>query len=661
MAEAMQGAMPLPPQMGNMSAEMAAVEEMRKQVSPSEVNNEMLMAAEQADPIAVAEFRRELEEMEIPPEVLALLNSMVDEVLSDPANYAAIRARYMAQGVDEELLPEAFDAQLFGALQVALDQLRAPDTMAPPQNFAKGGIASLRPMAQAMADAGRNGDTMVAHISPIEAQILRRIGGSGTTNPTTGMPEFFLKKLFKKIGKTIKKFANTTIGKIVIGTALFMVAGPAAAGMLFGSTAAPALIAATSGFVAGAGTSLIAGRNFKDSLKAGAIGAVTAGAVSGVTQGASAFKSTTPTPAPVDISTAVVDNTAAFPDLSATAAETVATGAQPFPTTPTGLEGITRSPIPADLPSNIGISPEGFSFTPPPVDTSALQRAAAPGIKFTPQGPTYTPRVVDTSAISQGVASLPPTPAQQLGSAVGVDSARLGTAASGAGQTAPSSFFGNIKETFAPGDATFGDRVESLKDAFSPSARQAAGADNALLKTMKQFPEMSKEAILTADSTSAVGRYLAANTPGMVSNLMPLAAAGMGIAGLSGAFSTEQPQLPPGYEDFMNAPGQRLLEQYPERYGLSFGGVNTMSQTAPYQMYRPYGAATGGSTSDFPRKNGHINGPGTGTSDDIPAMLSDGEFVFTAKAVRNMGNGSRRKGAKKMYALMKKLEGRANG
>jgi hypothetical protein len=84
-------------------------------------------------------------------------------------------------------------------------------------------------------------------------------------------------------------------------------------------------------------------------------------------------------------------------------------------------------PIPADLPSNIGISPEGFSFTPPPVDTSALQRAAAPGIKMTPQGLTYTPRVVDTSAISQGVASLPPTPAQQLGSAVGVDSARLGT------------------------------------------------------------------------------------------------------------------------------------------------------------------------------------------------------------------------------------------
>lgn len=653
MAEAMQGAMPLPPQMGNMSAEMAAVEEMRKQVSPSEVNNEMLMAAEQADPIAVAEFRRELEEMEIPPEVLALLNTMVDEVLADPANYAAIRERYMAQGVDEELLPEAFDAQLFGALQVALDQLRAPDTMAPPQNFAKGGIASLRPMAQAMADAGRNGDTMVAHISPIEAQILKRIGGSGTTNPTTGMPEFFLKKLFKKIGKTVKKFANTTIGKIVIGTALFMVAGPAASAM-FGSTAAPALVAATKGFVAGAGTSLLGGRNLKDSLKAGAIGAVTAGAVSGVTQGASAFKPTAaPTGAPVTTSVPAVDSTAALPDLSATAAETVATGAQSFPTTPTGLEGVTRAPIPANVPSNIGVSPEGFTFAPPPpVDTSALQRAAAPGIKMTPQGATYTPRVVDTSAISQGVASLPPTPAQQLGSAVGVDSARLGTAASGAGsqaavtgsQTAAPGFFESIKGAVTPNDGV--GFKQGLKDAFLP------GKGPTLQEVMDANPNY------TLAQAQAVQKDLAVN---LGRQYLPLAAAGMGIAGLTGAFSPEQPQLPPGFEGMTDAPGQRLLEQYPERYGLSFGGVNTMSQTAPYQMYRPYGAAKGGSTSDFPRKNGHISGPGTGTSDDIPAMLSDGEFVFTAKAVRNMGNGSRRKGAKKMYALMKNLEGRANG
>jgi hypothetical protein len=76
---------------------------------------------------------------------------------------------------------------------------------------------------------------------------------------------------------------------------------------------------------------------------------------------------------------------------------------------------------------------------------------------------------------------------------------------------------------------------------------------------------------------------------------------------------------------------------------------------------QPRRMAKGGDATmtQFPRKTGPINGPGTGTSDDIPAMLSDGEFVFTAKAVRNAGGGSRRKGAARMYKLMKKLEGGA--
>ena len=54
-------------------------------------------------------------------------------------------------------------------------------------------------------------------------------------------------------------------------------------------------------------------------------------------------------------------------------------------------------------------------------------------------------------------------------------------------------------------------------------------------------------------------------------------------------------------------------------------------------------------------EGGEIVGPGTGTSDSVPALLSDGEFVMTAKAVRNAGGGDREKGAAKMYALMNKL------
>ena len=59
------------------------------------------------------------------------------------------------------------------------------------------------------------------------------------------------------------------------------------------------------------------------------------------------------------------------------------------------------------------------------------------------------------------------------------------------------------------------------------------------------------------------------------------------------------------------------------------------------------------------RQGGESVGPGTGTSDDIPAMLSDGEFVMTAKAVRGAGGGDRREGAKRMYQMMDNLEARA--
>ena len=73
---------------------------------------------------------------------------------------------------------------------------------------------------------------------------------------------------------------------------------------------------------------------------------------------------------------------------------------------------------------------------------------------------------------------------------------------------------------------------------------------------------------------------------------------------------------------------------------------------------QPLFAAEGGGVMDL-RQGGESEGPGTGTSDDIPAMLSDGEFVMTAKAVRGAGGGDRREGAKRMYQMMDELEAQA--
>lgn len=56
---------------------------------------------------------------------------------------------------------------------------------------------------------------------------------------------------------------------------------------------------------------------------------------------------------------------------------------------------------------------------------------------------------------------------------------------------------------------------------------------------------------------------------------------------------------------------------------------------------------------------GEVAGAGTGTSDSVPAWLSDGEFVLTAKAVKGAGGGDRDIGAARMYDMMAELEATA--
>ena len=52
------------------------------------------------------------------------------------------------------------------------------------------GMGDARSMAETLRRMGRRGDTMLAHITPEEADMLMQAGGSGTTNPMTGLPEF---------------------------------------------------------------------------------------------------------------------------------------------------------------------------------------------------------------------------------------------------------------------------------------------------------------------------------------------------------------------------------------------------------------------------------------------------------------------------------------
>jgi hypothetical protein len=282
MDQAPQAAMEMPQEASSPFANPDAAsvyDQMRQTVSPKEFGDEMLAGASQVAPEEVAAFKAELDKLDVPMEVLDMLNNMVDEILAAPENYEQIKQKYASMGVTDDILPEQFDPHFFAALNMAIDQMVGEPAGA--QAFARGGIAELSPVSKAIADYGRNGDTMLAHITPAEARMLRRRGGAGTTNPNTGLKEYFsLGKLFKGIGNAIKSFASSTVGRIVTTVALGFFLGPAAASAM-GIGAGTAAAAAVSGFVGGAGATLLAGGNLKDALKTGAIGGLTMGAIEG--------------------------------------------------------------------------------------------------------------------------------------------------------------------------------------------------------------------------------------------------------------------------------------------------------------------------------------------------------------------------------------------
>jgi hypothetical protein len=196
-------------------------------------------------------------------------------------------------------------------------------------------------------------------------------------------------------------------------------------------------------------------------------------------------------------------------------------------------------------------------------------------------------------------------------------------------------------------------------DFFSPSAREAAGkqaAEQAFQETLAR----AKSAGATESTAAALAEkaYQAA-LPGTVSKYLPAAsgitALGIGTGVLPDPFAVPE-GAPAKATKHMIAESEAIWARLFTSQPAVRGNICQPSYYPPPTYRAAEGSGPKG-VENFPRKTGAINGPGTGTSDDIPAMLSDGEFVFTARSVRNMGGGSRRKGAAKMYKLMKMLEG----
>ena len=683
-------------------------------------------------------LRQNLAGIELAPSELATLIELFEYLSQRPAEYPALRQQLIEQDiVDAEDLPEDYDPEFLGAMLAALNELQimqGQGAQAPMQDMdPMAGMGGMAPMAMAeggladvasyLASQGRNGDTMLAHITPEEAQLLRARGGSGTINPVTGLPEFFLKKLgkslkkaVKSVGSAIKKVAASPLGKIILTVGLAVALGPAGVGLSMGTAAG----------VASAGVTLAGGGSIKEALVAGAMGYVGGGgtvmgynpvsAVGGFLPGAAGSALNTGLATGVigagvgklsGMSTSDALRMGLTSGLSAAAMQ----GIDNARTTP-AKDAQFRADFEAAGRPVANVGADGVTSTGiDAVGATGTAQDYLGGVRV-PQGQTMTFDPA-TSTMAPNYSLAPDVPASSFGV-----QAPAGPPAAGAPQIFRSDtpfemqgVYGGMDRPFSTPQGT-GATYEAPvfnKGDFSTTAGGTALDTNYGLASRPVAPVAPVEPASFFDRSVSKGKelygeYLSPDRPGlpsdagMIRRYAPLAAAGTVGAAALGAFKQEPgddaPLYDPAYTgvDYLRDNPQQFrggldtsyrrpdtlpspvvptnfsaaiqpMQQAPVYMGQGISG-SAPGIAQPYNMAGMYGVpliyrAKGGemSRTEFPRKTGPINGPGTGTSDDIPAMLSDGEFVFTAKAVRNAGKGSRRKGAARMYKLMKMLEG----
>jgi len=182
--------------------------------------------------------------MSLPPEDLADLSDALDAVAVDPDLYPALKRAATEAGDDS--LPAEYNPQAISILNAVTKSAVGSMTRKPMRN---GGIAGVHPT-----------DTITAHITPGEALLLESRGGAGTVNPMTGNREYFLKnigKIFKKVGKTLKKAAP-----LILSVGATAVLGPAGLG----------LSPMVAGAVGSGLSTLVTGGSPEDALKSAAIG-----------------------------------------------------------------------------------------------------------------------------------------------------------------------------------------------------------------------------------------------------------------------------------------------------------------------------------------------------------------------------------------------------
>jgi len=195
---------------------------------------EQIMTIAVSDPSyknTIEQMRRQLANTNIVAEDLVEAIKMLELIIEDPRKYPEIRQAAIADGlIDEDMFPPEFDKSIIISLLIVLYGMQ--DSLVQ-EGYARGG---LKVASKQLGHMGQGGDSMLAHINPREAEVLRRMGGQGTVNPNTGLQEYKgLKNILKVALPIALSFALPGLGTAIgLSIGLSGTAAAVAGGALLG-------------------------------------------------------------------------------------------------------------------------------------------------------------------------------------------------------------------------------------------------------------------------------------------------------------------------------------------------------------------------------------------------------------------------------------------
>ena len=502
------------------------------------------------------------------------------------------------------------------------------------QAYARGG--TVKAAAARTRNAGRGEDSMMLHMSPEEYEVIEAMWGPAEINPNTGIGEYgFLSKIWKKVKGAVKKIFKSKIFQVVAPIALSIFApglGTAIGGML--------------GAGSGAVASTVGNALLRGGLSAAGGGDFMSGAISGAISGGLGGLAGEQVGKYINVS----------PDTANIIGASLASGAGSELTGgdfATGaMQGALGQMMQPTMNKLTESGQEMFGIEDPGAGGILARKTVEPGSA----SPIVGGGGKELISLDPEVGGMSPVPAGPEELTVFGDPAGAPVVAPPSGGAAPApaatpSSTDNLIKYGLPllmGAGALGGGGEETQ----PIGPYQGGNFNESLPDYQQnraFSGIDPNAYYTYGQTGAPqsGQHqFVTPTPfGDASQPGPTGGLGVGAGGDQIAALIQQGAPVPF--QLVRGGGRRLVNAGYTK------DTNTGSwMPPPAELGQGMGQAAGGYQEGEER---FVSGAGTGRSDDIPARLSDGEYVIDAESVALLGDGSGKSGAERLDEMRQNL------